>query len=192
MRPIMDVNGDCLLYGLMGPYVALLHPPVRCPQEPTAMGSSGGDAHRGTGVGSIFRFVNDLEWQPAWGPSPQSAWWRRAFRFRATVTRLTPAHKISPQAHSHADPNRARQARPDPSDPRNFPSFLIERPTDPPTNQLSKQVKPPWQSPPTHTHQPNGGPLARSGVTVAAGRVAPDEDRGQHQRGARRARSAPP
>jgi hypothetical protein len=110
------------------------------------------DAHRGTGVGSIFRFVNDLEWQPAWGPSPQSAWWRRAFRFRATLTRLTPAHKISPQAHSHADPNRARQARPDPSDPRNFPSFLIERPTDPPTNQLSKQVKPPWQSPPTPTH----------------------------------------
>jgi hypothetical protein len=33
------------------------------------------------------------------------------------------------------------------------PSLLyIERPTDPPTNQLSKQVKPPWQSPPTPTH----------------------------------------
>jgi hypothetical protein len=148
----------------------------------------------GTGVGSIFRFVNDLEWQPAWGPSfsTERAWWRRAFRFRATVTRLTPAHKISPQAHSHADPNRARGRRVQTRQTHETfrPSLLSARPTRQPTN--SKQVKPPWQSPPTHTHQPNGGPLARSGVTVAAGRVAPDEDRGQHQRGARRARSAPP
>ena len=138
--------------GDVRPYVALLHPPTLPPGA-----NSHGKLRRmltGTGVGSIFRFVNDLEWQPAWGPSfsTERAWWRRAFRFRATVTRLTPAHKISPQAHSHADPNRARQARPDPSDPRNFPSFLIERPTDPPTNQL--QASEASLAVTTHPHTP--------------------------------------
>jgi hypothetical protein len=133
-------------------YVAPLHPPTL---PPGANYSHGGKLRRmltGTGVGSIFRFVNDLEWQPAWGPSPQSAWWRRAFRFRATLTRLTPAHKISPQAHSHADPNRARGRRVQTRQTHETfrPSLLSARPTRQPTN--SKQVKPPWQSPPTPTH----------------------------------------
>ena len=153
MRPIMDVNGDCLLYGLVGTYVALLHPPTLPPGA-----NSHGKLRRmltGTGVGSIFRFVNDLEWQPAWGPSPQSAWWRRAFRFRATVTRLTTStQNLTPGTLTRRPHNRARQARPDPSDPRNFPSFLIERPTDPPTNQLQASEASLAVPTHTHTHQP--------------------------------------
>ena len=45
-------------------------PPIpTCPHPPGAMEEAQGDAHStqltGTGVGSTFRFVSDLEWQPA-------------------------------------------------------------------------------------------------------------------------------